>query len=281
MALRPYREPALDARRPVAEISGGPAVDRPSPPQNFSVERRRVPDPGGGGRGRAWRAGSSAAAPVSNSPAASRRRAWPRRHRAGGRARRRPLSAPTRRSSSPTRWCRAVLSVCSRASVAAVASARTCRQRAIRHRGEQTRCGRRPVRGPAADRDRPGANLAAYVRLQARRQAWGHAERPSPGDAGAGGPPRHATARNWSREMPSSESCRLSARPRFGTGWADSARPTTSERSPPARPHPKGPARRPETAGAPARPSRESAPAARLEGAEAHGVEVGRAEAQV
>jgi hypothetical protein len=77
----------------------------------------------------------------------SGRRAWPRRHRAGGRARRRPLSAPTRRSSSPTRWCRAVFSVCSRASVVAVASARACRQRAIRHRGEQTRCGRRPVRG--------------------------------------------------------------------------------------------------------------------------------------
>jgi hypothetical protein len=104
----------------------------------------------------------SAAAPVRGSSAASRRRAWPRRHRAGGRAKRRPLSAPNRRSSSPTRWCRAVFSVCRRASVAAVASARACRQRAIRQRREQTRCGRRLVRLSAHPRF--GTGLADSAR---------------------------------------------------------------------------------------------------------------------
>jgi hypothetical protein len=78
---------------------------------------------------------------------------------AGGRYRvgqRRRLSWPTRRSSSPTRWRRAAFSVWSRATSAALSRARVCRQRAMPHRGEQTRCGLRPVRGAAADRAQTG-----------------------------------------------------------------------------------------------------------------------------
>ncbi len=76
-------------------------------------------------------------------------------HRCGPLERRRPVSAPTRRSSSPTRRRRAVFSASNRATVAAVSSARACRQRAMRHRGEQTRCGRRPVRGRPQTPHRP------------------------------------------------------------------------------------------------------------------------------
>ena len=56
--------------------------------------------------------------------------------------------------------------------------------------------------GPSGTGRRPrtARALAAYVRLQARRQAWGHAERPSSGGAGR---ERARTARHcedWSRE---------------------------------------------------------------------------------
>jgi hypothetical protein len=43
----------------------------------------------------------------------------------------------------------------------------------MRHRGEQTRCGRPPVSG--GRRPRTDWGLTAYVRLQARCQAWGQA----------------------------------------------------------------------------------------------------------
>jgi hypothetical protein len=62
--------------------------------------------------------------------------------------------------------------------MAAVSWARSARQNATRQRGEQTRCGRRPVRGRRQTAHRPG--LAAYIRHQARDQAWGHT-RPHPG----------------------------------------------------------------------------------------------------
>jgi hypothetical protein len=62
-----------------------------------------------------------------------------------------------RRSSSATRWRRAALSAWSRVSTAAVSAARVCRQRAMRQRGEQTRCGRRPVRGWPQTAHRPAA----------------------------------------------------------------------------------------------------------------------------
>jgi hypothetical protein len=87
---------------------------------------------------------------------------------------RRRLSCPTRRSSSATRWRRAAFSVRSRVTLAAVSSGRVRRQRAMRQRGEQTCCGRRPIRGRPQTAHRP--SLAAYVRLQARRQARGQGE---------------------------------------------------------------------------------------------------------
>jgi hypothetical protein len=55
-----------------------------------------------------------------------------------------------------------------RASVAAVSRARVCRQRAMRHCGEQTRCGRRPVRGRPQGSHRPalsGVRTSAAARL--------------------------------------------------------------------------------------------------------------------
>ena len=77
---------------------------------------------------------------------------------------RRPLSRPTRRSSSATRWRRAAFSARSRASVAAVFWARSARQDATRQRGEQRRCGRRPIRGR-----RQTAQLSAAKDLLSRR----------------------------------------------------------------------------------------------------------------
>jgi hypothetical protein len=121
-------------------------------------------------------AGGLMGLPVDGGPPAPRplrgRQAY-RRYAVGQRRR---LSCPTRRSSSATRWRRVAFSAWSRATVAAVSLARVCRQRAMRHRGEQTRCGRRPVRGRPQTAHRPA--LAAYVRLQARRQARGNAGRP-------------------------------------------------------------------------------------------------------
>jgi hypothetical protein len=69
---------------------------------------------------------------------------------------RRRLSCPTRRSNSAMRWRRAAFSACSWARVAAVSRSRRTRQRAMRHREEQTRSGRRPRQGAAADRAQTG-----------------------------------------------------------------------------------------------------------------------------
>ena len=122
------------------------------------------------------------------------------RHYAVGQ--RRPLSCPTRRSSPPTRRRRAVFSASSRVSVAAVASARVPRQRAMRHRGEQTRCERRLVRG--GRRPRTARRLAAYVRHQARGVGWGHMESPPQGTASAARPVRrrHGASESGARTGP-------------------------------------------------------------------------------
>ena len=87
--------------------------------------------------------------------------------------------------------------------------------------------------GPSVGGRRPRTDraLTAYVRLQARRQAWAIL-RDRRRERGRGWAPAARHCEDSTREMPSSESCRLSARPRFGTGLADSARPTTCERSP-------------------------------------------------
>jgi hypothetical protein len=109
--------------------------------------------------------------PAESAVSLPRRRRRARSHRRYAVGQRRRLSCPTKRSSSATRWRRAVSSAWSRASAAAVSSARVCRQRAMRHRGEQTCCGGRPVR--VVRRPRRGRALPAYARHQARRQARG------------------------------------------------------------------------------------------------------------
>ena len=70
---------------------------------------------------------------------------------------RRRFSCPTRFVSSVTRWRRAAFSARSRAISAVDARACVSRQRAIRHRGEQTRCDRRPVRGQPQTSHRPAS----------------------------------------------------------------------------------------------------------------------------
>ena len=96
-------------------------------------------------------------------------RAWPRRHRAGGRARRRPLSAPTRRSSSPTRWCRAVFFGVNPDERGGGRLGARLPHRAMRHRGEQARWGRRP--GQRAESPSALARLARRPRLVAALRA--------------------------------------------------------------------------------------------------------------
>jgi hypothetical protein len=58
--------------------------------------------------------------------------------------------------------------------------ARACRQRAIRHRGEQTRCARRPARGWPHTSHSRGVRTAPG----ARRQTWGQAGEPRRGRRG-------------------------------------------------------------------------------------------------
>jgi hypothetical protein len=78
------------------------------------------------------------------------------------------------------------------------------------------------------------ANTGRVRRTYASRRDVRHGAMPRDRRRGtrARAGPRGTPLRGWSREMPSSESCRLSARPRFGTRLADSTRPTMSERSP-------------------------------------------------
>jgi hypothetical protein len=141
------------------------------------------------------------------SPAASAEGA--RRYRRYAVGQRRRLSCPTRRSSSATRWRSVAFSAWRRAIVAAVSRARVCRQRAIRHFGEQTCCGRRPVRGrpQTAHRRavcgvrtsptvRAGAGTGDGVapgRRRARRGVHGPQARPT-------GPTRCASASAWRPE---------------------------------------------------------------------------------
>jgi hypothetical protein len=71
----------------------------------------------------------------------------------------------------------------SRATSAAVSRARACRQRAMRHRGEQTRCGRRSVRGWPQTAHRPGSS---GVRTPpGTTSGWGQTEPLAGADAGA------------------------------------------------------------------------------------------------
>jgi hypothetical protein len=101
-------------------------------------------------------------------PTASAEGARPHRPYAVGQRRR--LSCPTRRSSSATRRRSAVFSAWRRASVAAVSPARVRRQRAMRHRGEQTRPGRRPVTATPQTSLQTGCVRRTYGRHRTR---WG------------------------------------------------------------------------------------------------------------
>ena len=114
----------------------------------------------------------AARATLTTPPSGCRRRRQepPAFHRVGPKARRAALadrdydcgqrwrlSCPTRRSSSAVRWRRTAFSACSWARVAAVSWSRRARQRMMRHRGEQTRCGLRPVRGRPQTAQRPAS----------------------------------------------------------------------------------------------------------------------------
>jgi hypothetical protein len=81
------------------------------------------------------------------------------------------LSCPTRRSSSATRWRRLAFSAWSGATLAAVSRARVCRPADDAPPGGADALRLAAGQGPTADRAQTG--LAAYARLQARRQAGG------------------------------------------------------------------------------------------------------------